>query len=71
MAQTAMQELIEFIEMKREAGEGDLRTILWKAEKLLEIEKRQIETSFHHGYNNGNIDTGVTAEKYYIENFKK
>lgn len=37
----------------------------------LDNEKEQIEEAFKAGYNNGNIDTCVTNNEYFFNNFKR
>jgi len=47
--QTALQELIDKIEAQREDGNTDLRTTLFYARRLLEVEKQQIINAHREG----------------------
>ena len=65
---TAMQELIEFIESTNNTPHVNL-TIMDKAKKLLEKEKKQIKEAFIDGV----IDSeyGVPAEQYYNQTYNQ
>ena len=50
--QTAVQWLIEKIEMQRENGNTDLRTTLHYCDKAKQMEKEQIQDAYRIGPNN-------------------
>ena len=50
--QTAVQWLIEKIEMQRENGNSDLRTTLHYCDKAKQMEKEQIQDAYRIGPNN-------------------
>ena len=70
---TAMQELIEWIKVFgfAEGHESTRDIILLKATSLLPSERQAIEEAFHHGYNNGNIDTNAKASDYFTTRYKQ
>jgi hypothetical protein len=70
--QTALQELIEKIETQREDGNTDLRTTLFHARRLLEVEKQQVVNAWREGYSeceNYQQDRQSNADKYFTETY--
>ena len=53
---TALQELIEFIELNIDDNDFIKHQVLEEADKALKKEKEQIEESYLNGYNDGLYD---------------
>jgi len=53
----------------RQNGNGDSRSLDEIFEQAKEMEKQRIENAFNSGYNNGILDTCLTAEQYYKETY--
>jgi len=69
---TPLQTFIEYIEQKREDGEGDLRTLIWKGKELLEKEKQMICDAYVAGFAEAlkNKPMPRTDKDYYQQTFK-
>lgn len=63
---TAVQWLIEKIEMQRENGNSDLRTTLHYCDKAEQMEKEQITDAYRRGFISDDIKL---ADEYYNETF--
>jgi hypothetical protein len=70
MEQSAVEWLVEEIS---KSGIGKHTMVVHKREieKAKEMENQQRIDDFRVGYNNGNIDTGLTPEEYYELKLKK
>lgn len=70
---TAMQRMITVLNEAREGGESDLRSLIYQAKKLLEVEKSQIVDSYYEGTaqfaNEAEIVNPKTPEDYYAEKY--
>ena len=75
MAQTALQELIEYIEkdyewfLKHSPDYGVVPKILEKAQSLLPKERQIIENAHATGVVDGDFSTGFTGSDYFTQNF--
>lgn len=63
---TALQELIEFIELNIDDNDFIKHQVLEEADKALEKEKEQIKDAFKYGWN-----WNYNAEEYYNETFNQ
>ena len=72
---TALQELIEFIELNIDDNDFIKHQVLEEADKALEKEKEQIMDAFNYGQINVNEDGCIIeengAEQYYNETYNQ
>ena len=66
-----MQELISQVQRMRENGDTDMRTVIYKAELLLDAEETHLCMAYKEGYNQCSINAECKPRHYVRTNYER